>query len=88
MSRTSYEDPVEQVMFILGLKHDPKFDTALHAIAHSSTPGILDAKPLMTSPKVGSKSTHCRVISTKSCVRRNDWSRQTSNAFSAFSTAC
>src|ERR1035437_2532601 len=42
----------------------------------------------MTSPKVGSKSKHCRVSSTKSCERRNDWSRQTSNAFSAFSTAC
>jgi hypothetical protein len=43
MSRTAYEDPVEQVMFILGLKHDPKFDTALHAIAHGSTAGILNA---------------------------------------------
>src|ERR1039458_3886692 len=42
----------------------------------------------MASLKVGSKSTHCRVSSTKSCVRRNDWSRQTSNAFSDFSTAC
>src|SRR5271165_2124924 len=42
----------------------------------------------MTSPKAGSKSMHCRVSSTKSCVRRNDWSRQTRNAFNDFSTAC
>ena len=48
MSRTSYEDPVEQVMFILGLKHDPKFDTALHAIAHGSTAGILNALDQLT----------------------------------------
>jgi hypothetical protein len=43
MSRTAYEDPVEQVMFILGLKHDPKFETTVHAILYGSTPGILDA---------------------------------------------
>jgi hypothetical protein len=48
MSRTAYEDPVEQVMFILGFKHDPKFDTTLHAIAHGSPPGILNAFDQLT----------------------------------------
>jgi hypothetical protein len=43
MSRIRYEDPVEQVMFILGFKYDPKFDTALGATEHGSNPGVLDA---------------------------------------------
>ena len=43
MSRTHYENPVEQVMFILGFKHDPKYDTILDAIEDGSNPGTLDA---------------------------------------------
>ncbi len=43
MSRTHYEDPVEQVMFILGFKHDPKFDHILDAVKQGSNPGVLNA---------------------------------------------
>lgn len=43
MSRTHYEDPVEQVMFILGFKHDPKFEHILDAIKQGSNPGVLNA---------------------------------------------
>jgi hypothetical protein len=43
LSLNEYDDPVDQVAFILGFKHDPKFETVLHAIAHGSEPGILDA---------------------------------------------
>jgi len=43
MRQNEYEDPAEQVMFILGMKYDPKFETVLHAIAQSSNPGIVDA---------------------------------------------
>jgi hypothetical protein len=41
--RREFEDPVEQVMFILGFKHDPKFRTALEAMKAGSNPGILNA---------------------------------------------
>jgi hypothetical protein len=41
--RKEYADPAEQIMFILGFKYDPKFDTVLHAVAHGSNPGIIDA---------------------------------------------
>ena len=38
-----YENPIEQVMFILGLKRDPKFETSLHAIKHGANPGVMNA---------------------------------------------
>ena len=41
--RTGYDDPAEQIMFILSFKHDPKYDTILDAIEHGSNPGIVDA---------------------------------------------
>ena len=41
--RREFEDPVEQVMFILGFKHDPRFRTALDAMKAGSDPGILNA---------------------------------------------
>ncbi|MGB7759899.1 MAG: hypothetical protein WBL61_08725 [Bryobacteraceae bacterium] len=43
-----YDDPVEQIMFILGFKHDPRFDTILHAAAARSNPGIIDAAEYLT----------------------------------------
>jgi len=43
VTRREFEDPVEQVMFILGFKHDPKFRTALEAMKAGSNPGILNA---------------------------------------------
>jgi hypothetical protein len=43
MNHQEYEDPVEQVMFILGLKHDPRFATVLHAVAAGASPGIINA---------------------------------------------
>ena len=43
MIRREFEDPVEQVMFILGFKHDPKFRTSLEAMKAGSNPGILNA---------------------------------------------
>jgi hypothetical protein len=48
MSHREYENPVEQVMFILGLKRDPKFETSLHAIAHGSRPGTTNAIDQLT----------------------------------------
>lgn len=44
----AYDNPVEQIMFILGLKHDPRFDTILHATAAGSNPGIIDASEYLT----------------------------------------
>jgi hypothetical protein len=41
--RSQYDNPVEQIMFILGFKHDPKYATTLHAIADGANPGIIDA---------------------------------------------
>ncbi|MBU6501137.1 MAG: hypothetical protein KGJ89_04605 [Patescibacteria group bacterium] len=38
-----YENPVEQVMFILGFKHDPKFKTSLEAMAFGENPGARNA---------------------------------------------
>jgi hypothetical protein len=38
-----YQNPVEQVMFILGFKHEPRFETVLDAIENDAPPGILDA---------------------------------------------
>jgi len=43
MSRSEYENPVEQVMYILGFKQAPQFETVMHAIAYGANPGILDA---------------------------------------------
>ena len=43
MIRKEFEDPVEQVMFILGFKHDPRFRTSLEAMIAGSNSGILDA---------------------------------------------
>ena len=43
MARKEYEDPVEQVMFILGFKHDPRFSHALDAMKANSNPGIINA---------------------------------------------
>jgi hypothetical protein len=43
MIRTEFEDPVEQIMFILGFKHDPRFRTSLEAMIAGSNPGILNA---------------------------------------------
>jgi hypothetical protein len=40
--RKAYDDPVAQVMFILGFKRDPKFETVLDAIVHGGNPGVLD----------------------------------------------
>jgi hypothetical protein len=42
-NREEYDDPVDQIMFILGFKHDPKFGSILEAVARGSNPGILDA---------------------------------------------
>ena len=44
-----YENPIEQVMFILGLKHDPQFESPLHAIAHGSNPGITNTLDQLTA---------------------------------------
>jgi hypothetical protein len=43
MIRREFENPVEQVMFILGFKHDPRFRTALDAMRAGSNPGIVNA---------------------------------------------
>ena len=48
MIRREFEDPVEQVMFILGFKHDPRFDTALEAMTAGSNPVILNALDQLT----------------------------------------
>jgi len=42
MTRKEFEDPVEQVMFILGFKQDPRFNTALDAMRANSNPGIVN----------------------------------------------
>jgi|HubBroStandDraft_1064217.scaffolds.fasta_scaffold45550_3 hypothetical protein len=44
MGRKEYANPV----FVLGFKHDPKYDTALHAIAQGSNPGIVNAIDQLT----------------------------------------
>jgi hypothetical protein len=44
-----YDNPIEQVMFILGLKYDPQFESPLHAIAHGSNPGITNALDQLTA---------------------------------------
>ena len=41
--RREFEDPVDQVMFILGFKHDPRFRTALEAMKAGANPGIVNA---------------------------------------------
>lgn len=41
--RREFEDPVDQVMFILGFKHDPRFRTALEAMKAGADPGIVNA---------------------------------------------
>jgi len=38
-----YQNPVEQVMFILGFKHDPRFKTILDAVENDAPSGILNA---------------------------------------------
>ena len=43
MIRREFENPVEQVMFILGFKHDPRFSTALDAMEAGSNPGITNS---------------------------------------------
>jgi hypothetical protein len=48
MTRREFEDPVEQVMFILGFKHDPRFITALEAMDAGSNPGITNALDQLT----------------------------------------
>jgi hypothetical protein len=48
MIRKEFEDPIEQVMFILGFKHDPRFDTALKAMMAGSNSGTLNAIDQMT----------------------------------------
>jgi len=48
MIRREFENPVEQVMFILGFKHDPRFPTALAAMLAGSNPGILNALDQLT----------------------------------------
>lgn len=42
MIRREFENPVEQVMFILGFKYDPGFRTALEARLAGSNPGIVN----------------------------------------------
>ncbi|HSY52241.1 MAG TPA: hypothetical protein VLC46_25795 [Thermoanaerobaculia bacterium] len=42
-SEAEYPNPVDQVMFILGFKHDPKFPTRLHAVVAGASPGLTDA---------------------------------------------
>lgn len=44
-----YDNPIEQVVFILGLKHDPQFESPIHAIAHGSNPGITNALDQLTA---------------------------------------
>jgi hypothetical protein len=48
-SSKQYDNPIEQVMFILGLKHDPHFESPLHAIAHGSNPGISNSLDQLTA---------------------------------------
>jgi len=43
MFRKEYENPIEQVMFILGFKHDPRFPHTLDAMKAGSNPGIINA---------------------------------------------
>jgi hypothetical protein len=38
-----YQNPVEQVMFILGFKHDPRFRTVFDAMKNDAPPGIINA---------------------------------------------
>jgi hypothetical protein len=49
VSRSEYENPVEQVMYILGFKQAPQFETVMHAIAYGANPGILDAVDQMAT---------------------------------------
>lgn len=48
MIRREFENPVEQVMFILGFKHDPRFRTASEAMLAGSNPGIINALDQLT----------------------------------------
>jgi len=48
VSRREFENPVEQVMFILGLKHDPRFRTSLEAMKVGANPGIINALEELT----------------------------------------
>lgn len=48
MTRRELDNPVEQVMSILGFKHDPRFRTALDARLAGSDPGILNALDQLT----------------------------------------
>jgi hypothetical protein len=46
--RREFENPVDQVMFILGFKHDPRFRTASDAMLAGSNPGIINALDQLT----------------------------------------
>lgn len=48
MTRREFENPVDQVMFILGFKHEPKFRTASEAMLAGSNPGIINALDQLT----------------------------------------
>ncbi|MGB0065992.1 MAG: hypothetical protein WBP85_16230, partial [Terracidiphilus sp.] len=48
MVRREFENRVEQVMFILGYKHDPRFRTASDAMLAGSNPGITNALDQLT----------------------------------------
>jgi hypothetical protein len=43
MIHIEFENPVEQIIFILGFKHDPRFRSTLDAARAGSNPGILNA---------------------------------------------
>ena len=48
MISREFENPVEQVMFILGFKHDPRFRTGSEAMLAGSNPGIINALEQLT----------------------------------------
>lgn len=47
VSALEYCDPVDQVMFILGLKHHPGFRNVMEAVAQNAPPGLLDAAQVL-----------------------------------------
>jgi len=43
VSAQEFCDPIDQVMFILGFKHDPRFRNAVEAAAQNAPTGLMDA---------------------------------------------
>src|SRR6516164_4998936 len=42
-SQNNSNDPIAQVMVILGYRYDPKYSSCLHAMAAGANPGIMSA---------------------------------------------